>query len=215
MACRSWMLTGFAAMLYPSKSVSPTVMPGLMPAAGQPDREAMRVVVAAQEGRAAAGLVHRRSAKLASPDHQRVLEQPAPLEVRQQGRDRPVDFLALLGQVLDDVVAGTRAVAIPSPVEELNVAHPSLEQPAGQQAVIGERRRPGLAPYSSRIRAGSWRMSITSGTAICIRKASSYWLIRVSVSGSPNSASSYSLSFRSASSVRRRSPRSIPLGSLT
>ena len=33
---------------------------------------------------------------------------------------------------------------------------------------------------------GSWRMSITSGTAICMRKASSYWLMRVSVSGSPN-----------------------------
>ena len=59
---------------------------------------------------------------------------------------------------------------------------------------------------------GSWRMSITSGTAICMRKASSYWLIRVRVSGSPNSASSYSLSCRSASSVRRRSARSMPFG---
>ncbi len=53
---------------------------------------------------------------------------------------------------------------------------------------------PGLAPYCSRIGSGSWRMSIASGTAICMRKASSYWLIRVRVSGSPNSASSYSLS---------------------
>ena len=62
----------------------------------------------------------------------------------QQGRDRPVDLPALLGQVLDDVVAGAGAVAVPAPVEELDVAHAALDQPAGQQAVVGERRRPRL-----------------------------------------------------------------------
>ena len=96
--------------------------------------------------------------------------------------------------MLDDVIAGAGAVAVPAPVVKLDVTHAPLDKSAGQQAIVGERRRTRLAPYSSHIDLGSWRMSITSGTAICMRNASSYWLIRVKVSGSPNSASSYSLS---------------------
>ena len=38
------------------------------------------------------------------------------------------------------------AVAVPAPVEELDVAHAPLDQPAGQQAVVRERRRAGLGP---------------------------------------------------------------------
>ncbi len=102
------------------------------------------MVVAAQELRTASRFVHRRAAELAAPDHQGFVQQPTPLQVREQRRDRPVDLLALLGQVLDDVVAGAGAVAVPAPVVELDVAHAALDQAAGQQAVVGERRRPRL-----------------------------------------------------------------------
>ena len=48
--------------------------------------------------------------------------------------------LALLRQAVHDVVAGAGAVHVPAPVEELHVAHALLDQPAGEQAVVGERR---------------------------------------------------------------------------
>ena len=55
-----------------------------------------------------------------------------------------VDFPAFFRQVLDDVVAGARAVAVPAPVEELDVPHAALDQAASQKAVVGERRGPGF-----------------------------------------------------------------------
>ena len=48
---------------------------------------------------------------------------------------------------------------------------------------------PGLrasGPYSSKVRAGSFDRSVSSGTDVCIRKAISYWAMRVAISGSPN-----------------------------
>ena len=56
---------------------------------------------------------------------------------------------------------------------------------------------------------------MTSGTAVCIRKASSYWLMRVAVSGSPNWLSSPWFSFCNASRLRRRVARFMPGGSPT
>ena len=48
--------------------------------------------------------------------------------------------------------------------------------------------RPGWRRRSSSDRAAApGEMSITSGTAVCMRKASSYWAMRVSVSGWPSS----------------------------
>ena len=52
-------------------------------------REALDVMIAA-----VAALRHRRAAEFAAPDHQRVVEHAALLQVRDQGRGRPVDFLA-------------------------------------------------------------------------------------------------------------------------
>src|SRR5262249_25531177 len=66
-------------------------------AAGQPHGEAVRVVVAA--GRA---LAHGRAAELASPDHQRRVEQAARLEVAQQASDGPVALAAEPAVVLLD-----------------------------------------------------------------------------------------------------------------
>src|SRR5687768_15048301 len=87
----------------------------------------------------------------------------------------------------------------------------SIRRRASRQLLAND-PSPGFAPYDSWTSFGSLEMSITSGTAICMRYASSYWLIRVSVSGSPISLSSSSLSCRSASRLRRRLSRSIPLG---
>ena len=67
---------------------------GAHAAAGEPHREGARMVVAAEELRAVAGLVHRRAAELAAPDDQRVVEQPALLEVGEQPVDRPVGLAA-------------------------------------------------------------------------------------------------------------------------
>src|SRR5436190_16927124 len=59
-------------------------------AAGEPDAEAPMVVVAAGSLRGG------RAAELAAPQHQRVFEQAALLEVDEQGTDRLVDFAAQL-----------------------------------------------------------------------------------------------------------------------
>ena len=56
---------------------------------------------------------------------------------------------------------------------------------------------------------------LTSGTAVCMRKASSYCSMRVSVSGSRVDSYSRRLMALSASSERRRTDRLMPGGSLT
>ena len=109
-------------------------------AAGQPHRERARMVVAAQEVRAVARLVHRRAPELAAPDDQRVVEQAALLQVGEQRVDRLVGLLAQARQLLDDVLAERGAVRVPAAVIELHEAHAALDQPPRQQAVVGERR---------------------------------------------------------------------------
>src|SRR5262245_38360461 len=67
-------------------------------AAGQELREAARIVIAA--GAVAFGVGS--AAELAAPPDQRVLEQPAPLQVGEQSRDRLIGgegVIGVLGQV--------------------------------------------------------------------------------------------------------------------
>src|SRR5438105_2560754 len=85
--------------------------------AGQPERKAVRMMVAAEKGGAAARFVHRGSAEFPAPDYQGLIEQAALFQIAQERGHRPIHLLALLRQVLDDVVAGARAVTIPAPVE--------------------------------------------------------------------------------------------------
>ena len=66
-------------------------------AARHPDAKTLGMMVAAQELRSAARLIHRRAAEFATPNHQGFVQQPSPLQVREQCGDRPVDILALLG----------------------------------------------------------------------------------------------------------------------
>ena len=92
------------------------------------------VVVAAQELRAAAGLVHRRASKFAAPEHQRFVEHTSLFQVGQQRRDRTIDFLALARQL-----GGQVPMVIPIGVIQLHDPHAALDEPAGQQAVVRKR----------------------------------------------------------------------------
>ena len=119
---------------------------GARATAGEPHREGARMVVAAEELRAVAGFVHRRPAELAAPHDQRVVEQPALLEIGEQAVDRTVGLAAEVGQLLDDVLAEGGAVSVPAAVVELDEANAALDEPAREQAVVRERR---LARFSA------------------------------------------------------------------
>src|SRR5690606_18719045 len=73
-------------------------------ATGQPDRERILVVIASGQPRVVgvASLAQRRAAELRTPDDQSLVEQSAPSQVFNQGGDRLVDVLALIGQSLLD-----------------------------------------------------------------------------------------------------------------
>src|SRR5262249_38451852 len=79
----------------------------------------------------------RGAAELAAPDDQGVLQQPACLQVVEEGGDRAVDRDAAPGQILADA-----AVMIPGIVrrggEELDATHGPPPQPTGQEAVPAE-----------------------------------------------------------------------------
>ena len=76
------------------------------------------------------------------------------------------------------------AVVVPVAVIELDEPHAALGQPPGEQAVGGERAVAPLVPYSFE-RLGRLVGDVHQpGTLVCMRKAISYWLIRVAISGS-------------------------------
>src|SRR5437868_4521562 len=73
--------------------------------ARQPDAEAVVIVIAAQLGFAAVSQLDRRSAaELTAPQNERVLEQPALLQVGHESCDRTIDFARVLADVSFDVV---------------------------------------------------------------------------------------------------------------
>ena len=124
---------------------------------------------------AVAPLRHRRAAELAAPDDQRVVEQAALLQV---GDERPqLAGRSSLGTGGRDVASARSPWWSQSRVIELHEAHAALDQPAGQQAVVGEasrasRRRRRTARACS---PAPRQMSISSGTLVCMRNAISYW----------------------------------------
>ena len=95
----------------------------LDPAAGHPHGVSVGVVVAAVvlgEGRAS---------ELSSPHHQRILQQPAGLEVGQQSRDGLVHLAGVLGVQPRQVAMLVPLVAVPT----AHHPHTFLHQSAGQQ----------------------------------------------------------------------------------
>ena len=101
-------------------------------AAGHPQREGLHVVVAAVVAVGTVALVHGGAAKLATPDHQRVVEQAPLTEVAHQGRRGLVHRLGGLGDVGRQVV-----VMVPTAVIQLDESDTPLGQTPGQEAVVG------------------------------------------------------------------------------
>src|SRR5262249_40928798 len=83
----------------------------------------------------AAALHHGRASKLAAPDDEGALEQPALLEILDQRRRGAIGVLAVLGNVLDQT-----SMLVPCLVIELDETNTSLHQPSRQHTVIRERR---------------------------------------------------------------------------
>ncbi len=97
----------------------------------QPHGEAMRVVVPASSLPAALG--HGGAAEFSPPDDEGIVQQTPLAQVREEGGNGLVDGLAAGGVLLADGSMG-----IPALVVELDEAHPSFGQFAGEQAVVGE-----------------------------------------------------------------------------
>src|SRR4051794_41903206 len=97
------------------------------PAAGHPEAVPLGVVVPPVAALGVGG-----AAELAAPDHQRVLQQVAGLQVRQQPGDRSVD-----GGGVAAVRLLQLPVLVPAAVTQLDEPHAGLDEPPGQQALAG------------------------------------------------------------------------------
>lgn len=102
---------------------------GLETTTCQDRREPVRIVITPRSS-----LRDRHAAKLADPQHDRALQQPAPGEVRDQGRRGAIDLSTRIRQIRLDF-----AVMVPGIVrrrrQDLHKAHASLDQSAGHQAL--------------------------------------------------------------------------------
>src|SRR5262245_63152175 len=89
-------------------------------------------MIAPVVGRGEPALGIDRPAKLATPDHQRVVEQTALLQILDECRGGLVGVPALGADLIGQV-----EVLVPAHMIELDEADTSLGEPAGQQAVSG------------------------------------------------------------------------------
>src|SRR5260370_17650959 len=97
----------------------------------------------------AAAFDHGRSAKFAAPDHERIVEHAALLEVFDQRGTRLVGVFTVLLEIMLQI-----AVLVPRFVEKLHKAHAAFQEPPGEQAVVGEAWFPRLSPYLAHIPLG-------------------------------------------------------------
>ena len=165
-------------------------------------REAVRVVVAAEELRAVALLVHRRAAELAAPDDERLVEQAALLQVLDQRGGRPV---ALPG------TASGSACMMSSPAPVPWMSQPQSKSWTKRTPCSTSRRasrqllaKDGLARLRAvqlvdRLRLLARCPSPRAPRSACGRPVS-YCAMRVTVSGSPTASARSSLRSRKASS---------------
>ena len=98
-------------------------------ASGQPHRKGAVVVIAA----VVAILHHRRSPELATPHHDRVVQEAPLLQVGDQRGARLVGIDRVCLDRLREI-----AVLVPRLVKELHKPHSAFQQPAGKQAVAGK-----------------------------------------------------------------------------
>ena len=106
---------------------------------GHPSGHRVRVVVPAQPA-----LRNGHAPELRVPDHQRIVQQPAPLQILEQSSDGLVDLARVQSVVLDQVAVRIPRVDVllsQRTAVELHEAHPALDQPSRQQALPPERLR--------------------------------------------------------------------------
>src|ERR1019366_7637816 len=82
----------------------------------------------------------RTAAKLARPDDDRLVQQPAMLQIANERGDGAIHRATLDRQARADVLAGAGAVKVPTPVVKLHEAHAALDEAARQQAIVREAR---------------------------------------------------------------------------
>ena len=167
-------------------------------AAGHPDGEAERMMVAAV-GSFGAG----RAAELGRPDDERLVEQAALLEVVRAspaiGWSTSAQLAAWLSRKL--AVGVPAAGAAVAAVVDLHEPHAALDQPPRGEAMLGERRRRFVVEAVQLLRGGRFLLELEHfGHARCMRNASSYDLIRASAFGSSGYSASASRLSRSSSS---------------
>ena len=75
----------------------------------------------------------RRAAKLAAPEDQRVLQQPAFGQVMQQPRDRLVGRSGMLAVIFLQIT-----MLVPAAVTDFHEAHPGFQQSPGDEALSAE-----------------------------------------------------------------------------
>src|SRR5262245_33573232 len=94
---------------------------------GEPHAESLWMVVSAEKLGAVPLLIHRSTAKLTTPDHQRVVKHAPLFQVLHQRSSRLVCLEAQLGEPGDNVVVATGAVIIPTAMIELYETNSSLD----------------------------------------------------------------------------------------
>src|SRR5690606_20372410 len=115
-------------------------LPALYPAARHPERETVRVVVTPLAA-ALAAVRSGRTAEFPAPNHQRGLQQPPRLQIRQQPRHRLVRFGGSVQVILvgaDVAVPVDRVLAVARP--DLHETYAAFHQPPRQQATAAEVR---------------------------------------------------------------------------
>ena len=98
-----------------------------------PCREAARVMIASVVLSSETALTVDRAAELATPHNQRVVEQPALLQVLDEGGDWLVDGSRIVLQLGIEV-----AVVIPGSVYDIDESHAAFHHASGHQAIAGK-----------------------------------------------------------------------------
>src|SRR6185436_3739288 len=106
----------------------------LDPAAGEPVREAPRMMIAAVVVLGERALAVDRATEFTRPHHERVVEQPATAKILDERGLRLIDELRLRADLVREV-----AVLVPAAHVELDESHAALGEPAREEAVRGER----------------------------------------------------------------------------
>src|SRR5436190_20849010 len=102
--------------------------------AGHPHRERLRMMIASELApEIRVRLDHRRAPEFPTPDHQRVFEQPALLQIFDQRRASLIGLLRLVFHTFHHL-----AVMVPTLMEQLNETHSALDHPSCQQAIHRE-----------------------------------------------------------------------------